>query len=136
MIRRAAMLLIAVLVGCGGEDSSTGSSTGVASGSGAASSSSGGSPECGLQGSPTGSCSAGDECEFFDGGCSYDSYCKDGTWATVRACNAKEKCPREGLTAGGSCGDDGTECRYDEGGACVADLKCSGGVWVESEPGC
>jgi len=123
MIRIVITLLVALgIAGCGGETSS-GDQT---------ASSSGGSPQCGLQGPPTGSCSAGDECSFFDGGCSFDSYCKDGSWATVRSCSADDGCPREGLTAGGSCADDGAQCRYDEGGACVSDLQCTGGVWVDS----
>ena len=124
MIPRATMLLIAhVFVGCGSE---TGSSSSEAAAS------SGGSPVCGMPGPPIGSCNAGDECSFFDGGCTFDSYCKEGAWALVRTCNNKDSCPREGLTAGSPCEDDGAQCLYKEGGACVADLQCTGGVWVES----
>jgi hypothetical protein len=131
MNRFITVLLIGhVLFGCGSETSSEASGSEGASAS--ASASSGGSPECGLQGPPTGSCSASDECDFSDGGCSFDSYCKDGTWATVRTCSAKDTCPREAITAGSSCEDDGALCRYDEGGACVSDLKCTGGVWIDS----
>src|SRR6185436_4802405 len=102
MIRLVTMLLVAhVLAGCGGEASSSDQATAA---------SSGGSTECGLQGPPTGSCSAGDECSFFDGGCTFDSYCKEGAWATVRTCNKNERCPREGLTAGSSCEDDTAQC--------------------------
>jgi hypothetical protein len=126
IIRRTPRLWIAhMLVGCGSEPTSGDEAT-------AATSSSGGSPQCGLQGPPIGSCNAGDECKFSDGGCTFDSFCKEGAWAVVRTCNNKDLCPREGLTAGSSCEDDGGECRYDEGGACVTDLKCTGGVWVES----
>jgi hypothetical protein len=130
MIRLATMFLIAhVLVGCGDEGSSSEAGTAA---TGGAASTTGGSPECGLQGPPTGSCSEGDECSFSDGGCTFDSYCKGGSWALVRTCNNQDSCPREGLMAGSSCADDGAECLYNEGGACVADLKCTGGVWVAS----
>jgi hypothetical protein len=132
MNRLATVFLIAsVLVACGSE---TGDDAAAAASS-SSSSSSGGSPECGVpQGPPTGSCNADDECSFSDGGCGFDSYCKDGSWAFVRACNnnTSQGCPREGLMAGSPCTGEGAQCLYNEGGACVADLECKGGVWVDS----
>ncbi|WP_433934985.1 hypothetical protein AB3662_10175 [Sorangium cellulosum] len=141
MLRLATAILMAhVLVGCGGEAADAGEAAAggdEAAAGGGESAAAGGARECGLpQGPPTGSCSAGEECSFHDGGCDYDSHCKDGSWATIRTCQATKKCPPEGLTAGDSCSDEGAGCRYDEGGACISDLTCTGGVWAESDPGC
>jgi hypothetical protein len=131
MIRLATVLLIAsVLIACGSE---TGGDDAAAAAS-SSSSSSGGANVCETSGigPPSGSCNAGDTCSKSDGGCSFDSYCKDGTWAFVRECNNPQGCPSEGLTAGSACTDEGAQCLYNEGGACVADLECKGGVWVDS----
>ncbi|WP_437720900.1 hypothetical protein [Sorangium sp. So ce861] len=135
MIRFATAILLAhALVACGDEANDAGE---AAAGGDEAAAAGGGAPECGVpQGPPRGACSAGEECSFHDAGCDYDSYCKDGSWATIRTCSATKKCPPEGLTTGDSCSDEGAGCRYDEGGACVGDLTCTGGVWTESDPGC
>jgi hypothetical protein len=84
-----------------------------------------------MTGVPSGTCTAGSECSFADGGCNYDSYCKDGSWALVRSCNGAD-CPREGLTPGAACSGDNAECLYEEADACVASLQCVGGVWSDS----
>jgi hypothetical protein len=117
----------AALYGCGDDTTDTANTTNTT-----ATSSSGGAEICNIMtGPPTGSCTAGAECSFSDGGCNFDSYCKEGMWALVRSCAGAE-CPRDGLTSGDACTTEDAECLYEEAGACVASLQCDGDVWSDS----
>ena len=126
-----------LLIGCSGDtvrDDDGGSASGGAGGSASSGGTGGESDACGQIGPPSGACSAGDECLFMDAGCTFDNYCKDGSWAFVRFCGGVS-CPREGLNPGASCTEVGVECLYNEANMCVLHLQClqgeAGQVWTD-----